>query len=98
MTFCTGDETTVTDLNQALTAIRRLPELFGEPWNQWIVLIGPVGIILLVLSVISVSIIAYKCLQLLFGRFHGRKAVNRSLDLFNHPSQLLYLLELLNDD
>lgn len=58
-----------------MTLLPRLPEPFG----QWLELIGPVGVILLVLSIVSLTIIVFKVLQLLFGRFYGRSAINKSM-------------------
>ena len=81
----------VIDLSEAMTLLQRLP----EPWGQWLALIGPVGILLLVLSVVSISIIVFKLLQLLFGRFHGRTAVNRSLEFWNRgqPDEAISVLK-----
>jgi len=70
---------TVTEFTQFLTSIR-----FPEPIGQWFALMGPVGVLLIVLSLISLSIIVYKFLQLLFGRFYGRKAINRSMEFWAH--------------
>jgi len=53
-----------------------------EPYLAWLSLGGPVAAVLLFLSVISLTIILIKLLQLIFGRFYGRNAVNKALTLW----------------
>lgn len=68
----------VIEISKLTTWLSSLP----EPWGPWLALGGPVGLILVVLSILSLTIIIYKVLQLLFGRFYGRTLVKKSLALW----------------
>jgi len=61
------------------TLVERIP----APWSGWLALGGPVALILLLLSVIALAIVLYKVFQLIFGRFHGRSAVDKAVKLWS---------------
>ncbi len=68
----------ITTISNAADWLHNLP----EPWGPWIALAGPVGLILIILSVLSLAIMLYKSAQLFFGRFYGRNLVKKSLQLW----------------
>jgi len=68
----------VDEINNALTWLENLP----APWGPWLALAGPVGVILVILSIVSLAIILYKIFQLVLGRFYGRRLVNKSILLW----------------
>lgn len=65
-------------LSNAAAWLQKLP----EPWGTWLALAGPVGGLLLFLSMLSLALILYKIAQMAFGRFYGRRLVKKSLLLW----------------
>jgi len=78
-TLATPCPLNVNVITEASALMQRLP----EPWAEWWSLVGPVGVVLGCLSIVALAIIVMKTLQLLFGRFHGRRLVNKALMLWS---------------
>ena len=65
----------MTDLTQAGGWLTKI----ADPWGQWLSLGGPVALLLVCLSIVSLAIIIFKTLQFIFARFHGRRLVDKAL-------------------
>lgn len=73
-------DNSVTDLTQAGDWLKNI----AAPSEGWLSLGGPVALILVCLSIVSMAIVIYKILQFTFARFHGRRVVNKALGQWSH--------------